>query len=281
MKISILTLFPEMFSALDESIIGRAKKAGKVEIEAVNIRDYSKDKHKKCDDAPFGGGAGMLMQAGPVYGAYEHVLEKAKTKPRVIYLSPQGQTFSQSMAEEFAKEEELVFLCGHYEGVDRRIIDEIVDEEISIGDYVLTGGELPALILADSVSRMLPGVLAEDIANIPRTVRELADFEQVILVNIANADMPEGGIFFSVIDIHAHPCRALEIHAVKHELAVAVHKGFHEKFAAFFCRFVHFKNLFCIYTCRFFADNIKTCLKGFYNKLWMVVMRNCNDCRID
>ena len=161
MKISILTLFPEMFSALDESIIGRAKKSGKVEINAVNIRDYSKDKHKKCDDAPFGGGAGMLMTPQPIADAITAVDPDRKAKR--IYLSPKGKTLSQAMVKELAKEEELVLLCGHYEGVDQRVIDLFIDEEVSIGDYVLTGGELPALTVADAVCRMLPGVLSDDL----------------------------------------------------------------------------------------------------------------------
>lgn len=158
MKISILTLFPEMFSALDESIIGRAKKSGKVEINAVNIRDYSKDKHKKCDDAPFGGGAGMLMTPQPIADAITSVDPDRKAKR--IYLSPKGKTLSQAMVKELAKEEELVLLCGHYEGVDQRVIDLFIDEEVSIGDYVLTGGELPAMVLVDSVCRYVGGVIA-------------------------------------------------------------------------------------------------------------------------
>ncbi len=158
MKISILTLFPEMFSALDESIIGRAKKSGKVEINAVNIRDYSKDKHKKCDDAPFGGGAGMLMTPQPIADAITAVDPDRKAKR--IYLSPKGKTLSQAMVKELAKEEELVLLCGHYEGVDQRVIDLFIDEEVSIGDYVLTGGELPAMVLVDSVCRYVGGVIA-------------------------------------------------------------------------------------------------------------------------
>ena len=158
MKISILTLFPEMFSALDESIIGRAKKSGKVEIDAVNIRDYSKDKHKKCDDAPFGGGAGMLMTPQPIADAIMAVDPDRKAKR--IYLSPKGKTLSQAMVKELAKEEELVLLCGHYEGVDQRVIDLFIDEEVSIGDYVLTGGELPAMVLVDSVCRYVGGVIA-------------------------------------------------------------------------------------------------------------------------
>ena len=153
-----------VMSGLSTSIIGRAMAKELLTIEAVNIRDFAENKHNRVDDYTYGGGAGMLMQAGPVYGAYEHVLEKAKSKPRVIYLSPQGQTFSQTMAEEFAKEEELVFLCGHYEGIDERVLEEIVTDYVSIGDYVLTGGELPAMVMIDAISRLIPGVLHNDVS---------------------------------------------------------------------------------------------------------------------
>ena len=149
-------------NGLSTSIIGRAMANELLTIEAVNIRDFAENKHNRVDDYTYGGGAGMLMQAGPVYGAYRSVAEKAKRKPRVIYLSPQGQTFSQSMAEEFAQEEELIFLCGHYEGIDERVLEEIVTDYVSIGDYVLTGGELPAMVMIDAVSRLIPGVLHND-----------------------------------------------------------------------------------------------------------------------
>ena len=149
-------------NGLSTSIIGRAMANELLTIEAVNIRDFAENKHNRVDDYTYGGGAGMLMQAGPVYGAYRSVAEKAKSKPRVIYLSPQGQTFSQSMAEEFAQEEELIFLCGHYEGIDERVLEEIVTDYVSIGDYVLTGGELPAMVMIDAVSRLIPGVLHND-----------------------------------------------------------------------------------------------------------------------
>lgn len=149
-------------NGLSTSIIGRAMANELLTIEAVNIRDFAENKHNRVDDYTYGGGAGMLMQAGPVYGAYRSVAEKAKSKPRVIYLSPQGQTFSQSMAEEFAQEEELIFLCGHYEGIDERVLGEIVTDYVSIGDYVLTGGELPAMVMIDAVSRLIPGVLHND-----------------------------------------------------------------------------------------------------------------------
>ena len=149
-------------NGLSTSIIGRAMANELLTIEAVNIRDFAENKHNRVDDYTYGGGAGMLMQAGPVYGAYRSVAEKAKSKPRVIYLSPQGQTFSQSMAEEFAQEEELIFLCGHYEGIDERVLEEIVTDYVSIGDYVLTGGELPVMVMIDAVSRLIPGVLHND-----------------------------------------------------------------------------------------------------------------------
>ena len=149
-------------NGLSTSIIGRAMANELLTIEAVNIRDFAENKHNRVDDYTYGGGAGMLTQAGPVYGAYRSVAEKAKSKPRVIYLSPQGQTFSQSMAEEFAQEEELIFLCGHYEGIDERVLEEIVSDYVSIGDYVLTGGELPAMVMIDAVSRLITGVLHND-----------------------------------------------------------------------------------------------------------------------
>ena len=164
MKIDILTLFPEMCNAfLSESIIGRAIQGNKVEIKCHNIRDYTLDKHNRVDDAPYGGGMGMIMQAQPIYDCYKNICENVSTKPHLIYLSPKGTTFTQKKACELSEYKHLVLLCGHYEGVDQRVIDEIVDEEISVGDYVLTGGELPALIVADAVSRLLPGVLSEDI----------------------------------------------------------------------------------------------------------------------
>lgn len=163
MNFHILTLFPEMvMDGLNTSIIGRAISKDLLTIEAVNIRDFAENKHNRVDDYTYGGGAGMLMQAGPVYGAYQSIVQKAAAKPRVIYLSPQGQTFSQKMAEEFAREEELVFLCGHYEGIDERVLEEIVTDYVSIGDYVLTGGELPAMVMIDAISRLIPGVLHND-----------------------------------------------------------------------------------------------------------------------
>ena len=162
MKFDVLTLFPEMFKSLDESIIGRAKEKGLIEINLINIRDFSKNKHKKVDDTPYGGGAGMVMMPDVVYDAYSSVKDD---KAKVIYLSPQGKVLSQDKVKELSKENHLILLCGHYEGIDQRVLDEIVDEEISIGDYVLTGGELPAMVLIDSVSRYVQGVLSEDSTN--------------------------------------------------------------------------------------------------------------------
>ena len=167
MNFHILTLFPDMvMDGLNTSIIGRAIEAGLLSIEAINIRDYANNKHMKVDDYPYGGGAGMLMQAEPVYGAYQAVIERiqAQKKPRVVYLTPQGPTFTQRMAEEYAKEEDLILLCGHYEGIDERILEEIVTDYVSIGDYVLTGGELPAMVMIDAISRLVPGVLSNEVS---------------------------------------------------------------------------------------------------------------------
>ena len=161
MNFHVLTLFPEMIEqGMNTSIIGRAIAGGYLSVQAVNIRDFAFNKHQKVDDYPYGGGAGMLMQAEPVYLAYESVEKKIGKKPRVIYLTPQGRVFHQEMAREFAREEDLVFLCGHYEGIDERVLEEIVTDYVSIGDYVLTGGELPAMVMMDSISRMVPGVLS-------------------------------------------------------------------------------------------------------------------------
>lgn len=159
----VLTLFPEMvMQGLHTSILGRAVRKEYISIEAVNIRDYTTDKHGKVDDYTYGGGAGMLMQAQPVYDAYLSVAQKTEGKARVIYVTPQGRTFHQEMAKELAKEEELIFLCGHYEGVDERVLEEIVTDYVSIGDYVLTGGELPAMVMIDAIARLVPGVLHND-----------------------------------------------------------------------------------------------------------------------
>ena len=199
MNFHVMTLFPEMITqAMEVSITGRAIKSGHIQVNAVNIRDFANNKHNRVDDYPYGGGAGMVMQAEPVYLCYrsvvEHIREAAsgnvwseeqkcndeqaaglgelgavsgqdrKSSPRVIYLSPQGQTFHQEMAQELAREEDLVFLCGHYEGIDERVLEEIVTDYVSIGDYVLTGGELPALVMMDAISRLVPGVLNNDMS---------------------------------------------------------------------------------------------------------------------
>lgn len=178
MNFHILTLFPEMvMNGLNTSITGRAIANNLLSIEAINIRDYAFNKHHSVDDYPYGGGAGMLMQAEPVYQAYQAVVDKIQQRkendecqdqetkrPRVVYLSPQGATFSQTMAEELAQEEDLVLLCGHYEGIDERVLEEIVTDYVSIGDYVLTGGELPAMVMVDAISRLVPGVLHNDVS---------------------------------------------------------------------------------------------------------------------
>ena len=161
MNFHVLTLFPEMIQqGMNTSIIGRAITGGYLSVEAINIRDYAFNKHQKVDDYPYGGGAGMLMQAEPVYLAYQSIEEKIGYRPRVVYLTPQGSVFNQTMAKDFAKEKDLVFLCGHYEGIDERVLEEVVTDLVSIGDYVLTGGELPAMVMMDSISRMVPGVLS-------------------------------------------------------------------------------------------------------------------------
>ena len=165
MTFDIMTLFPEFVDyVLSESIIGRARKSGAIDVSCHNIRDFSEDKHRRVDDTPYGGGKGMLMMAPPIYRCYEHImnLRKAeKENTRVVYMSPSGQLFNQATAEALASYDHVIVLCGHYEGVDRRIVDEIVDEEISIGDYVLTGGEIPACIVVDSVARLVDGVLSD------------------------------------------------------------------------------------------------------------------------
>ncbi len=158
-----MTLFPDMCRAyLDESIIGRARRSGKVQIECVDIRDYTEDKHRRVDDTPYGGGMGMIMQAQPVYDCYMDICKKAQSPVHLIYLTPQGKTLTQQRVRELSKMDNIALLCGHYEGIDERVIEELQPEEISVGDYVLTGGELPALIVADAVSRMLPGVLSDE-----------------------------------------------------------------------------------------------------------------------
>lgn len=163
MNYHILTLFPEMvLNGLHTSIIGRAAEKGLLSIEAIDIREYSTDKHRHVDDYPYGGGAGMVMQPMPICDAYDDLCEKLSKKPRVIYMTPQGRVFNQKIAEELAQEEDLVFLCGHYEGIDERALELIATDYLSIGDYVLTGGELPAMVMIDCISRLIPGVLNND-----------------------------------------------------------------------------------------------------------------------
>ena len=163
-QIDIMTLFPEMFEAfLSQSIIGRARKNGYLDIQCHQIRDFAYDKHRRVDDTPYGGGKGMVMKAEPIFLCFEHICNLRNTRPKVVYMSPKGRVFNQNIAKEFKNYSNLAILCGHYEGVDERILEEIVDEQISIGDYVLTGGELPALVFTDAISRMIPGVLSDDI----------------------------------------------------------------------------------------------------------------------
>lgn len=167
MNFHVLTLFPEMIEqGLSTSITGKAMKNGIISLETINIRDYSENKHNHVDDYPYGGGAGMVMAAGPIYRAFEEAKKNIQNekKVRVIYLTPQGEVFNQDMAEELSKEEELVFLCGHYEGIDERILEMIVTDYVSIGDYILTGGELPAMVMIDSISRLVPGVLSNNVS---------------------------------------------------------------------------------------------------------------------
>ena len=163
MNYHVMTLFPEMInSAMSTSILGKAIDKGLISLNAVNIRDFTKDRHKKVDDYTYGGGAGMLMQAQPIYDCFMHILDGIDSKPRVIYVTPQGRVFDQNMARELSKEQDIVFLCGHYEGVDERVLEEIVTDYVSIGDYVLTGGELPSLVMMDCISRLVEGVLSNE-----------------------------------------------------------------------------------------------------------------------
>ncbi len=165
MKYYVMTLFPEMIEAgMNTSIMGRARKGGLLSLETVNIRDYAGNKHGSVDDYTYGGGAGMLMQAEPVFACYKAIEERLKKPARVVYLTPQGEVFSQKKAEDLAREDALVFLCGHYEGIDERVLEEIVTDNISIGDYVLTGGELPAMVVMDAVARLIPGVLSNEVS---------------------------------------------------------------------------------------------------------------------
>ena len=166
MNFHILTLFPDMvLQGLNTSILGRAVKEGHITINATDIRDFANNKHNHVDDYPYGGGAGMVIQPEPVFQAYEAACANMSSKPRVIYLTPQGKVFNQSMAEDFAKEENLIFLCGHYEGIDERVLEEIVTDNVSIGDYVLTGGELPAMVMIDAISRKVLGVLNNELSH--------------------------------------------------------------------------------------------------------------------
>ena len=165
MNYYIMTLFPDMvMNGLNTSIIGKAMEKDLLSIKAVDIRDYTTDKHRHVDDYPYGGGAGMVMQAQPVYDCYKDIEKNLEKKPRVLFMTPTGKTFNQDMAKELASEENLIFLCGHYEGIDKRVLDKIVTDEVSIGDFVLTGGELPAMVMIDAISRLIPGVLNNDIS---------------------------------------------------------------------------------------------------------------------
>ena len=162
MRFDVLTLFPEMFAPVEQSIIGRAEKNNLIELNLINFREFSKDKQKHVDDCPNGGGAGMVIKPDVIYDAYRSIVDKLDYKPKLIYLTPQGKVFNQKMARELANEKHLILLCGHYEGIDQRVLDKVVDEEISIGDYVLTGGELPAMVLIDAISRNIDGVLDDE-----------------------------------------------------------------------------------------------------------------------
>ena len=162
MRFDVLTLFPEMFAPVEQSIIGRAEKNNLIELNLINFREFSKDKQKHVDDCPYGGGAGMVIKPDVIYDAYRSIVDKLDYKPKLIYLTPQGKVFNQKMARELANEKHLILLCGHYEGIDQRVLDKVVDDEISIGDYVLTGGELPAMVLIDAISRNIDGVLDDE-----------------------------------------------------------------------------------------------------------------------
>ena len=189
MKFDVLTLFPEMFDTLKQSIIGKAIEKDLIDINLVNIRDFSKDKHKKVDDTPYGGGAGMVIRPDVVYDSYQSVKSE---NAKVIYMSPQGKVLNQEKVVELSKEKHLIILCGHYEGIDQRVLDEIVDEEISIGDYVLTGGELPAMVLIDSVSRYVEGVISEDSTSEESFSNNLLEYPQYTRPEIFNGEkVPE------------------------------------------------------------------------------------------
>ena len=190
MKFDVLTLFPEMFETLKESVIGKALERKIIEINTINIRDFSKNKHKKVDDTPYGGGAGRVMMPDVVYDSYMSIQHKENAK--VIYLSPKGKVLNQQKVEELSKQEHLILLCGHYEGIDQRVLDEIVDEEISIGDYVLTGGELPAMVLIDSVSRYVEGVLNKESVSEESFTNGLLEYPQYTRPEVfLNKKVPE------------------------------------------------------------------------------------------
>ena len=189
MKFDVLTLFPEMFNCLNESILGRAIEKDLININLINIRDFSKDKHKKVDDTPYGGGAGMVIKPDVVYDAYQSVKDE---NAKVIYMSPQGKVLNQEKVKSLSKEQHLILLCGHYEGIDQRVIDEIVDEEISIGDYVLTGGEIPAMVLIDSVSRYIEGVISSESTNEESFSNNLLEYPQYTRPEVfENEKVPE------------------------------------------------------------------------------------------
>ena len=189
MRIDILTLFPESFEPIKQSIIGRAVEGKKIDINLINIRDFSKDKHKKVDDTPYGGGAGMVIRPDVVYDAYKSVYEK---NSKAIYLTPQGKTLDQNIVRELSKESHLILICGHYEGIDQRVIDEIAPEEISIGDYVLTGGELPAMVLLDAVSRYVDGVISKESLDDESFNNNLLEYPQYTRPEIfLNREVPE------------------------------------------------------------------------------------------
>ena len=193
MRIDIMTLFPDMCRAVySESIVGRAVSKGILEINAVNIRDFSTDKHNRVDDTPYGGGMGMLMQAQPIFDCCKHIESTMSTKPHVIYMSPQGAVLNQQRVKELSKLENIVILCGHYEGVDERVLEEIVDEEISVGDYVLTGGEIPAMVLIDSVSRYIEGVISSKSTNEESFSNNLLEYPQYTRPEVFNdVQVPE------------------------------------------------------------------------------------------
>jgi tRNA (guanine37-N1)-methyltransferase len=194
MRFDVLTIFPDMIKTImSESILGRAQDKGFISINPVNIREYSKNKHKKVDDYPYGGGNGMVMTAEPIYNAYINITEKLDYKPKVIYLTPQGKALTQELVENFIEDQHIILLCGHYEGIDERVLEEIVDEEISIGDYILTGGELPAMVFIDCLSRLIPGVLSNEESHVEESFYNgLLEYPQYTRPNeVLGRDVPE------------------------------------------------------------------------------------------